>query len=99
MVAVESELGKLLLYDEIAEVLLVWELITEAESVIIETETDAHLAVCACLNKVDKKFIVIIADLRLLTPYGLPSLIKRILLDALHLETLIELLYWLAVLL
>ena len=45
MVTVKSKLGEFLLDDELAEVLLVWELITEAETVIIKAETDGHLLI------------------------------------------------------
>ena len=43
MVPCESELGKLLLYHEVAEVLLVRELIAKSETVVIEAEADGYL--------------------------------------------------------
>jgi hypothetical protein len=43
VVTCESKLCKLLLDYEIAEVLLIWELVAESETVIVKTETDRHL--------------------------------------------------------
>jgi hypothetical protein len=76
MVSGKSEPCKLFLYDEVVKILLSRELIAEAESVVIETETDGHPAFCRGLHEVYEKFVVIVPDLGLLTPYRLPGLVE-----------------------
>ena len=53
VVACHCKLGLLLLDDEVVEVFLQWELITEAHAVVIDTETDCHVTVCALLIQVN----------------------------------------------
>ena len=90
VVTCKSELSKFLLDYEIAEVLLVRELITEAETVIVETETDRHLLLRRSLHEVHEKLVVVVADLLLLTPDWLPCLIERSSLDALYCKAVVE---------
>ena len=77
MVTGQGELGKFLLDDKIVQVLLRRKLVAESQSVIIETETYRHLPSGRGLHKIHKKLIVIVAYLCLLSPYRLPSLVKR----------------------
>ena len=90
MVTSKGELSQLLLDHEIAEVLLVWELITESETVIVETETESHLSVSRSLDEVHNKLVVVVADLSFLTPYRLPSLVESRSLCAFHCESVVE---------
>ena len=90
MVSCESELGKLFLDDEIAELLLVRELVAETETVVVKTETDRHLPLCRRLDEVHEKLVVIVADLSFLSPYRFPCLVEGSCLHAFNLEAVIE---------
>ena len=97
MVSGKSESGKFFLYDEVVQILLAWEFITEAESVVVEAETDGHLPFGGSLDKVHEELVVVVADLSFLAPYRLPGLVECACLDALHFETVVERVAWLAV--
>ena len=86
----EGELCHLLLDHEVAEVLLIRELVAESETVVIETEADGHLLVGRGLHEVHEELVVVVADLCLLTPYGLPGLVEGSSLHTLHSEAVME---------
>ena len=90
MVTCKSELSKFLLDYEIAEVLLIWELITEAETVIVETETDRHLLLRRSLYEIYQKLVIVIADFLFLTPDWFPCLIERSSLYTLYGKSVME---------
>ena len=76
VVARHGELRVLLLDDEVVQVLAQRELIAEAESVVVETETDSEVALLCLLMQGDEQFVVVVADVTRLTPNGLPCLIE-----------------------
>ena len=94
MVACKCKLGKFLLDDEIAELLLIWELITETKSIIIKAEADTHLPAGRRLHQIDQQLIIMVTDLRFLSPHRLPGLVKGGRFHTLDSETFIELFRW-----
>ena len=83
-ILVECELRQLVADNEVAEGLLLGKLVAEAEPVVEEAEADDNHAVsvrfCAeCgthgLAEVHGQFVVVVADLFLLTPDGLPGVV------------------------
>ena len=83
-VLVEGKLRQLVADNEVAEGLLLGKLVAEAEPVVEEAEADDNHAVsvrfCAeCgthgLAEVHGQFVVVVADLFLLTPDGLPGVV------------------------
>lgn len=76
VVACEGKLGELFLDDEVGEAALLGELIAEAEAVVVEAEADVHEVAGALLFHTYEEFVVVVADGRLLAPYGVPGLIK-----------------------
>ena len=90
MITCECKLSHLLLDHEVAELALIWELVTESETIVIEAETDSHLSVCRSLDEVYEKLVVMVADLCLLTPHWFPCLVKCRSLYAFEGESVIE---------
>ena len=95
MVASHSELGKLILDDEVLEPLLLRKLVSEPETVVIEAETDDHhrlwtVLVHRTLLKSDSQFVVVVADVAFLTPDWLPCLIEGVTFHPGHLESVVE---------
>jgi len=77
VVARHGELRELLLDDEIFESAHGREFVAESQSVVVEPEADRHRTPGAPLPQVDHQFVVMVADLGLLAPYGLPGLVQR----------------------
>ena len=76
MVACHRKLRHLFLDEEIVELLLLGELITETDTVVIDAETDKDLAVVRRLRQGRRILVVLVADVLGLSPYGLPGLIE-----------------------
>ena len=75
MVARHGELCFLLADDEIGQRLLFGEFVAESEPVVVEPEADRHVAACRGLPQRDGHFVIAVADLGLLAPYGTPCLV------------------------
>ena len=76
MVACHSKLRTFLLDKEIDKIVLLRELIAEAYTIVIHTETDNDLTICSFLGQCLAQLIIIITNSGSLTPYRLPGLIK-----------------------
>ena len=75
VVARHGELCFLLADDEIGQRLLFGEFVAESEPVVVEPEADRHVAACRGLPQRDGHFVIAVADLGLLAPYGTPCLV------------------------
>ena len=69
-----------LLDDKIVEVLLQGELIAKSKTIIKETESNLDVTVVRLLAKSDEQFVVVVTDVALFAPYGLPRFVERSLL-------------------
>ena len=76
MVARHGELSVLFFYYKVVERFLLWKLIAQTESLVIHAEADDDVAVGRRLVEVNLQFVVVVAYLRPLAPYGSPCLIK-----------------------
>ena len=83
-VFMEGELCQFVADNEVAEGILLGELIAEAEAVVEEAEADDYRAVSVCLcaecrahglAEVDGQFVVVVADVALLAPDSLPGVV------------------------
>ena len=92
MVTRQSKLRTLLFYSEIGHLALAWELVTQAVAIIKKADADIHLARSCTLREVYQQLVVVVADRELLTPYGLPSLVKGAVFDRQNLETVEQIL-------
>ena len=76
MVARHGELSMFFLDNEVVERFLLRELIAQAHTIVIDTETNGDVALGRSLVQVDLHLIVVVADGGSLSPYRFPSLIK-----------------------
>ena len=76
MIACHGKLGMLLLDDEIIQTFLLWELIAQAHTIIIYTETDGDVALRSSLVQIYLHLVVMVADGGGLAPYWLPGFIE-----------------------
>ena len=76
MIACHGKLGMLLLDDEIVQTFLLWELIAQAHTIIIYTETDGDITLRSSLVQVYLHLVIVIADGSGFTPYRLPGFIE-----------------------
>ena len=76
MIACHRKLGMLFLDDEIVKAFLLRELIAQAHTIIIYTETDSDVTLGRCLVQVYLHLVVVVTDGSSLTPYWLPGLIE-----------------------
>ena len=98
MVARHRELRLFLLDDEIGEVLLVGESIAEGQSVVEQTECDAHGAVVHFLIEHSLQLIIVVTYFSLFSPHRFPCLIVRGSKRSLDFKTRIQvgpMIYWL----
>ena len=77
MVARHSKLGTFFLDNKVVQVLLQRELVTEAETVVKEAETNDDIAVLRLLIQRYGHFIIVVTDLFYFTPHRFPGFIKR----------------------
>ena len=77
MIASHRKLRALFLDDEIVQLLLLGELITESDTIVVDTETDDNLTFGGRLKQSGSKLVVVVTDGGCLTPYGFPGLIER----------------------
>ena len=82
-----SELGLFLLDDEIIEVSLLREDITEAQTIVVEAELDLYIAIFGGLFESDEHLVVAIVNASFFSPYCLPPAVMYIPLAAGHDET------------
>ena len=75
VVAGHGKLCVLFLYDEIIELLLLWKLIAQSHSFVIDPKADGHLPLAVRLVKVYCHLVVVIAYPARLSPYGIPCVI------------------------
>ena len=75
VVARHGELAHLFLNREVGEILLIGKLISEAETIIEEAETDVHAAIVLRLTEMHEQFIVMIAYAAFFAPHRCPYLI------------------------
>ena len=88
VVAGHGKLGVLVLDDKIDEGVLLWKLIAQSHSLIIDTETDDHLALGCGLVEGHGQLVVAVAHLGHLPPDGFPSLVESGGLGVLDLEAI-----------
>ena len=77
MVACHRKLRTLLFDQEVDQFLLLGELVTESDTLVVHTEADHDGAVRGWLLQGGCQFIVVVTDVLGLAPYGLPGLVKR----------------------
>ena len=77
VVAGHGELGVLLADDEVGQVALVGELVAQGQTVVEEAEADENVAVVLRLVQAYGHLVVVVANLALLAPYGLPRFVER----------------------
>ena len=66
----------LVLDEEVVEFLLLWELIAQAHSVVVDAEADGDMPLGGILQQVDGQFVVMVADGGRLAPHGFPGLVE-----------------------
>ena len=78
MVARHCKLSILLLNYEIGKLfrLLMRELIAEAQTIVIETETDIYKESTLITTQLNEQLVVVVANFVALAPYRLPGLVK-----------------------
>ena len=87
MVGCHGKLGVFLLDDDVVEVVVSWQFVTEADAFVIDTEADDYLPFECRLADGDSHLVVVVADVFVLAPYGLPCLVERALLHTFHPES------------
>ena len=89
VIAVESEFGDFVHDGEILQAVLTGELIPETDAVIKDAEDNGHSTARSrlFLLKIDTHLIIVVTDLRLLAPYGVPVLVVCIALHRLYGES------------
>jgi len=87
VVARHGELRMLFFYDEIVQVLLLREFITESQTVVEKAETDNDAPVVHRLVEGDFQFIIVVADFAFFAPYRTPSLVEGRSARVLNLES------------
>ncbi len=75
VVARHGELGQLLPYHEVDQLLLLRKLIAKTEAVVKQAETDDHCAAGLLLREAHGQLVMVIADGTALAPYRLPGLV------------------------
>ena len=88
MIASHSKLCMLILYNKVVQFWLLWEFVTKAHSIVINTETDNNVTLAAWLIEVYFQLIVVVTNGSSLTPNRLPGLIKICSLGSRLLETI-----------
>ena len=88
MVASHGKLSTLLLNHEIVQVLLQRELITEAHTIVEQTEADNDVPILRLLVERHSQLIIVVTDLLYFTPYRFPSLVESGSLCILHREAI-----------
>ena len=76
MIACHGKLGMLLLDDKIVQTFLLWELIAQAHTIIIYTETDGDVALRRSLVQVYLHLVIMVADGSGFAPYRLPGFVE-----------------------
>ena len=77
MVTREGELGALLLDDEVIQLTsLLWELIAQADALVIYTEAEVHHTPRLLLDETHQQLLIVIADGLILAPDRRPGLVK-----------------------
>ena len=76
MVACHGELRALFLDDEVDELALLRELIAQTHAVVVDAEADVHQALGGGLAQLHEQLAVVVADVAVLTPHGLPRLVE-----------------------
>ena len=71
-----GKLSLFFLHHEIDQLLLLWKLISESESIVVETETQHHRPFGSGLLECHRHLVVVVADGGLLAPNGLPCLVE-----------------------
>ena len=74
---------------EIREGVLHGEFVAEAQTVVVQAETDVHVH-AVFPAQLHQQLVVVVADLRLFAPYGLPGLVKGRCLRPFQLESLLQ---------
>ena len=75
MIASHRKLCHLLTNQEIVEFLLLWEMIAEPDTLVVDAELDEYLTRRGILFQCRDKTVVTVTDSLGLSPHGLPSLI------------------------
>ena len=71
-----SKLSVFVLDDKIHQRVLLWELIAQTHTYIINAESDGHLALGSGLREVHGHLVVVVSDLGILSPDGSPRLVE-----------------------
>ncbi len=87
VVAGHGKLRILLLDGKVVEIRLCGEFIAKTHTVVVNAEAYHHEAVELRLGEFHGQLVVVVADLRLLAPHGLPGLVERCGLRGRHLES------------
>ena len=90
VVGSHAELALLFCYDKVDKVLALGKLIAEPQTVVEQTETHHQATLVAGLVQPDGHLVVVVANFRLLAPYGLPYLVKSCMVHTCHLEACAE---------
>ena len=89
VVSGHRELRKFFFYIEISEFILQWELVPQAQAVVVEAEAEIHLRT-VLPAETDQHFIVVVAYMRLLAPHRIPDLVFAVESRADDLESLFQ---------
>ena len=76
VVAGHRELSMFFLDDEIIQVLLQGELVTETQTIVEQAEADDDVPILCLLVECNSQFVVVVADLLHFAPHRLPCFIK-----------------------
>ena len=76
VVAGQGELGVLLAHNHIVELLLAGQLVAQADTFVVDTETERDVPLRALLHHLGGQLVVVVAYGALLAPYGLPRLVE-----------------------
>ena len=76
MVTSHGKLRMFFFNDEVNKFLLYGELISQANALVVYSETDVHQSLGLRLRHFHQQFVIMIADISCLTPNGLPGLVE-----------------------
>ncbi len=89
VISSQSKFGQFVQNLEVYEVRLLWDLIPKPDTIIEDTKDDGHAPFWSRdLGKVDAQFIVVVADIFLLTPWLNPCLVEMAHITGCHVEAL-----------
>ena len=77
MITRHSKLGMFFFDNEIDQFLLAWELVAQAQTIVVNSKANVHISVGLWLPEFYQQFVVVIANVFYFSPYRLPYFVER----------------------